>query len=101
MLVDDLVNAGFRIVMSSVAASGLDESWLGTELTSSVWKKLKKLSSQRGLHLSGEGGEYETFVIDAPHFSGTILIETSDRVWDGQSGRLIIRKASLGDKLGN
>ncbi len=100
-LVDDLMNAGFRIIMSGVAASGLDDSWLGTELTSATWKKLKELSSRHGLQLSGEGGEYETFVFDAPHFSKNITVESSDRVWDGQSGRLIIRKASLGDKLGD
>ncbi len=95
ILVDDLVDAGFRIVMSGVAASGLDESWLGTELTRSEWANLKELSSRLGLHLSGEGGEYETFVVDAPHFSKRIRILESDRIWDGQSGRLVITKASL------
>ncbi len=95
LLVNDLMEAGFRIVMSSVAASGLDESWLGTELSPVDWEKLKQLSVLRGLHLSGEGGEYETFVVGAPHFSGNITILESEKVWDGQSGRLIIKKASL------
>src|SRR6266540_2222857 len=68
VLVTDLVVAGFKIVMTGVSASGLDESWLGREVTTEVWQKLKQISERYGLHLSGEGGEYETFVIDAPHF---------------------------------
>ncbi len=95
MLVADLVGAGFRIVMTGVAAAGLDESWLGAELTPTNWEKLKELSTRRGLHLSGEGGEYETFVVDAPNFSGNIRILESEKLWGGQSGRLAIRKASL------
>ena len=94
-LIDDLQQAGFRIIMSGVAASGLDDSWLGTELTIMSWEKLKRLSTQRGLNLSGEGGEYETFVVAAPHFSGYIRIAESEKIWDGQSGRLLIRRAAL------
>jgi len=101
VLVGDLIGAGFRIVMSGVAASGLDESWLGEELTLMEWERLKKVSERHGLYLTGEGGEYETFVIDAPHFSQKISILDSEREWDGQSGRLVIRKASLGNQLGN
>jgi len=51
--------------------------------------------------LTGEGGEYESFVLDAPHFKKTIEIEESRREWRGDSGRMIIEKASLRDKLGN
>src|SRR5713101_2346717 len=98
VLVGDLIGAGFRIVMSGVAASGLDESWLGEELTLMEWERLKKVSERHGLYLTGEGGEYETFVIDAPHFSQKISILDSEREWDGQSGRLVIRKASLGNQ---
>jgi len=93
--VKDLVAAGFKIVMSGVAASGLDESWLGKELTLTEWSKLKVVSARFGIHLAGEGGEYETFVVDAPQFSTLISIIESQKVWDGQSGHLRITKASL------
>ncbi len=94
-IVDDLVAAGFRIVMSGVAASGLDESWLGKELTPTEWNELKRISNRFGIHLAGEGGEYETFVVDAPQFSTPISIIESEKVWDGQSGHLRITRASL------
>ncbi len=94
-IVDDLVAAGFRIVMSGVAAFGLDESWLGKELTPTEWNELKRISTRFGIHLAGEGGEYETFVVDAPQFSRPISISESEKVWDGQSGHLKIKRASL------
>ncbi len=101
LLVDDLKKTGFQIIMTGVAAEGLDETWLGRELTDEDWIGLARLSKRHGIHLTGEGGEYETFVVDAPFFKKTIRIEKSKTVWDGQAGRLVIEEASLRDKLGN
>ncbi len=101
MIVDDLIKSEFRIIISGVGASGLDQSWLGREMTASWWQKLAELSARHGIHLSGEGGEYETFVLDAPHFKKSITVEQSKSVWEGQSGHFEIRKASLRDKLAN
>lgn len=99
VIITDLVQAGFKVMMSGVGASGLDECWLGKELTDQQWRRLGEIAVRHGLHLSGEGGEYETFVLDAPNFSKSIIVEKSRRVWDGQSGHLVIEKASLRDKL--
>jgi diphthine-ammonia ligase len=96
-LVEDLMTGGFRIIMSGVAAAGLDRSWLGRELTPDEWGHLREISRRHGLHLSGEGGEYETFVVDAPQFTKTISITESEKVWSGQSGYLNIRKALLSE----
>ena len=101
LLVDDLQKSGFRIILTAVAAKGLDESWLGRELTKQEWSRLQQLSKIHGIHLTGEGGEYESFVLDAPHFSRRIEIEKSRKEWHGDSGRLVIEEASLRDKLGN
>jgi diphthine-ammonia ligase len=101
LLVEDLKRAGFRIIIAAVAAKGLDKSWLGRELSDQNWSLLEKLSQTHGIHLTGEGGEYESFVIDAPHFRKSIKIEKSHTVWKGDSGRLMIDEASLRDKPGD
>ena len=101
MLVCDLKRAGFRIILTAVAANGLDESWLGRELSDDEWSRLEKLADRHGIHLTGEGGEYESFVLDAPYFSHAIEIEKSRREWEGDRGVLIIEKASLRSKLGD
>jgi diphthine-ammonia ligase len=101
LLVEDLKNAGFRIILTAVAAKGLDESWLGRELSDHEWSRLEKLSQTHGIHLTGEGGEYESFVLDALHFHKTIEIEKSRKEWQADSGRLVIESASLRNKPGN
>ena len=101
IIVDDLQSAGFRIIMSAVGALGLDGSWLGKELGEAEWSELEKLSSRHGIHLSGEGGEYETFVVDAPHFGSEVVVGRSRPLWNGQSGRLVIEEASLRKKPSN
>ncbi len=99
-ILNDLVNVGFRSIMTGVAAMGLDESWLGREMTEAAWNELTGLSRRYGFHLAGEGGEYETFVVDAPMFRQELVIEETKKIWNGQSGHLIIEKASLRDKPG-
>jgi predicted ATP pyrophosphatase (TIGR00289 family) len=101
VIINDLKAAGFKIIVSGVAAAGLDGSWLGQELTEKRWAELESLSKRHGFHLTGEGGEYESFVLDAPHFNRRVLVEKTRTEWDGQSGYLVIEKASLRDKLAN
>ncbi len=101
LLIDDLTKAGFRIVMTAVAAKGLDRTWLGRELSDEDWSRLRGLSRRHGIHLTGEGGEYESFVLDAPNFKKAVRLEKTEVAWNGQSGRLIIERASLRDKLAN
>jgi diphthine-ammonia ligase len=101
ILVSDLQSAGFKIILSGVAAAGLDQSWLGQELTESRWAILEKLSRKVGIHLTGEGGEYETFVIDAPNFGRRVSLGKTVNRWDGQSGYLVIEQVSLQNKPTN
>jgi diphthine-ammonia ligase len=51
------------------AADGLDESFLGCHFDDHLIRRLRQVSARRSIHLAGEGGEYETLVLDAPFFS--------------------------------
>ena len=90
-----LVELKFRFVVTSVSAEGLDDSWLGKEITIQDVDKLNLLSSKYGYNLSFEGGEAETFVIGCPIFSGTIKITKANTIWDGYRGRFEITEAVL------
>jgi diphthamide synthase (EF-2-diphthine--ammonia ligase) len=54
-----------------------------------------KLSKMYGISVVGEGGELETFVLDAPMFKRKIKISKADKVWDGVRGTFEIRSAKL------
>ncbi|WP_353635268.1 diphthine--ammonia ligase [Halobacterium sp. NMX12-1] len=95
-LADEMLAAGFEITIVQVAAYGLDESWLGRTLDREALDELEALNEEYGVHVLGEGGEFETFVTDGPHMSRPIELEY-DTVWNGDRGHLEITSASLGD----
>ncbi len=81
-----------------VAADGMDESWLGRPINSTSIEQLKALNHRRMVHMAGEGGEYETVVLDAPFYKKRIEIVRSEIEWLGDQGTLNIIEAKLVDK---
>ena len=97
-LLDDYIAAGFRIIFSGVAAEGLDSSWLGRELDQKAKEELLSLHGKHGLSPCGEGGEYESLVVDGPNFRRRLQIEQSEPQWKGNSGTFKILRAIAVEK---
>ncbi|MFC7081112.1 diphthine--ammonia ligase [Halorussus caseinilyticus] len=95
-LADAMLEAGFEITIIRVAAYGLDESWLGRTLDEQAIAELEDLNESHGVHILGEGGEFETLVTDGPHMDRAIELEYSTR-WDGTRGTLKIEDAWLAE----
>ncbi len=91
----NLIKSKFRFIITSVSSAGLDNSWLGKEITADDIDKLEQLSKKHGFNLSFEGGEAETLVLDCPLFSLPLRIVQSNKIWDGYRGRFEITEASL------
>ncbi len=97
-VLQDMAAAGFKTIIVGVYADGLDENWLGREIDETALKELDVISEKYGINISGEGGEFETLVIDGPNFFKKLEIVDSIRRWEGVRGELIIKKARLIDK---
>jgi ABC transporter with metal-binding/Fe-S-binding domain ATP-binding protein len=54
---NDLLNSNFIFIMITVSSDGLDDTWLGKEITKSDVDTLKQLSEKFGFNLNFEGGE--------------------------------------------
>jgi ABC transporter with metal-binding/Fe-S-binding domain ATP-binding protein len=93
-LADDMLDAGFEIKVVQVAAYGLDESWLGRTLDREAVDELEQLNEEYGVHVLGEGGEFETLVTNGPHMDRPIELEY-EAVWEGDRGHLEITDARL------
>jgi uncharacterized protein (TIGR00290 family) len=89
-----MLDAGFEIKIVQVAAYGLDESWLGRTLDRAALADLEALNEEYGVHLLGEGGEFETVVVDGPHMTDRIALQY-DTVWSGNRGHIAITDARL------
>ncbi|NIB98820.1 diphthine--ammonia ligase [Halobacterium sp. R2-5] len=91
-----MLDAGFEIAILQVAAYGLDESWLGRTLDRDALDELAELNDEYGVHVLGEGGEFETFVTDGPHMSRPIEL-AYETVWNGDRGHIEVTDARLGE----
>ncbi|MFQ6127528.1 MAG: diphthine--ammonia ligase [Thermoplasmata archaeon] len=94
----DEIDAGFEILVVGVSAEGLTDEWLGKRLAGNNLEKLIALSKETRFNVSGEGGEYETLVLDGPNFRKRIQIMAATPEWDGKSGMYVVHKASLRKK---
>lgn len=66
-LLEDMARVGLDVRIIKVASGGLDESFLWSNLMdASVQKKISPAMSRFGGSALGEGGEYETIVVDGP-----------------------------------
>jgi len=75
-LAETMIESGLEIVVVEVTAPGFDESWLGRRLDRDALAELEALRRDQGVHLLGEGGEFETVVTDGPHMSRPIAFES-------------------------
>ena len=91
----NLIESKFRFNIVSVTSSGLDDSWLGKEITPSELVNLEKLATKHSFNLNFEGGEAETLVIDCPLFAFPLKIVKAKKIWDGYRGRFEILEAKL------
>ncbi|XP_061600249.1 diphthine--ammonia ligase isoform X2 [Cololabis saira] len=79
-LLSEMISSGLHAILIKVAAYGLDpEKHLGKSLAD-MEPYLKQLSQKYGVHVCGEGGEYETFTLDCPLFKKKIAIDAAETV---------------------
>lgn len=93
----EMIDLSFDVRIVGVYAEGFNESWLEKKLDKKTINDLISLNKKYGISLVGEGGEYETLVVDGPLFKKKIKIIDSEKIWDEktQSGYLKIKKAEL------
>jgi ABC transporter with metal-binding/Fe-S-binding domain ATP-binding protein len=97
-LLMDMVDCGFKMIISAVAAEGLGPEWLGREIDAKVISELSDLHNTCYVCTAGEGGEFETTVLDAPFFKKQVKILDAEKIWDGKSGTYNFKYAELVDK---
>jgi predicted ATP pyrophosphatase (TIGR00289 family) len=93
------VAESFDAIFVKVAAYGLDEKWLGRKIDEKAIEELKELNRKYGIHVAGEGGEFETLVLDAPLYKKRIVVKGSIPKWFGDSGVYVIEEFNIVDKI--
>ncbi len=74
--VRSLIAGGYDLRFSRVACDGMGPEWAGAALDQKALTHLEGLRSRPDV--AGEGGEFETLVLDAPHYTRRIVVDESN-----------------------
>jgi diphthine-ammonia ligase len=99
LVVREEIAAGLDIRIAQVAAEPLGPELVGRRLDLALLAELEHRSaSVRPIQLAGEGGEYETLVVDAPFFRSRLVLEGESTELRGSAARLRVQGAHLEPK---
>lgn len=84
-LLQELVKNKFEIVIVGVFADPLDKSWIGRKIDLNFIEEAKKLQARYGINPAGEGGEFETLVVNCSLFRKKLDIKIKNVSGEGNS----------------
>lgn len=94
-----MIGEGFEIMITQVASEGLMQ-WLGRTITKDNFSRLESDSRRYGFHIGGEGGYYDTFVVDSPIFRQKISVSGMEKkTEDRYSGHILLKNPALAEKI--
>jgi diphthine-ammonia ligase len=82
---NELIRDKFKVIIIGVFAYPLNQSWLGREINSQFIEEVKVLKEKYNIHGAGEGGEFETFVLNCPLFSRELIIKSFQDIKEGEN----------------
>ncbi len=86
-LLRDLVLERFKVVVVGVAAYPLDEKFLGKIIDNKFIDNMLELKRKFDINPAGEGGEFESFVLDCPLFERSLKFKGFEDFGEGNSWR--------------
>jgi diphthine-ammonia ligase len=82
---NELIKNNFDIIITGVFAYPLGEKWLGRKIDKKFIQEIIELNKKYKIHPAGEGGEFETFVIDCPLFKRKLKIKNFRDFKEGEN----------------
>ncbi len=73
---NELLDANFNVILVGVFAYPFKENWLMREIDEKFISEIKILNKKYKIHVAGEGGEFETFVLNCPMYSRPLKIKS-------------------------
>lgn len=83
----ELVKNRFEAIISAVAAYPLDKKWIGRRIDEKFIEETKILQEKYGINPAGEGGEFESLVINCPLFTKPLKVKLIDISGEGNAFR--------------
>jgi diphthine-ammonia ligase len=90
-LLEDLIKNKFEVIVVGVFADGLDKSWLGKKIDRKFVSEIKEMNERFGIHVGGEGGEIESFVVNCPLFKRRLKVYSGEISGKGNSWKMEVK----------
>jgi len=94
-VLQEILEAQFEVIISSISAYPLDEKWLGKKIDKRTVEELLTLQEKYGISPAGEGGEFETLVLNGPMFKKRIQITQHTTSYNNNAGEYTVKGAVL------
>ncbi|MBW2984779.1 diphthine--ammonia ligase [Candidatus Woesearchaeota archaeon] len=94
---EELLKNKFEFIIVGIAAHGLTtKEFLGKIIDEDLLRRLKEVKEKYNINLSGEGGEFESLVLNCSLFKKRLVIKKAVRDIEKETiGHYIIKKAEL------
>ena len=86
-LLSDLIKNKFEVIVVGIFAYPLDERWLGRVIDWKFVSEMRELEKKWGISVAGEGGEFESFVLNCPLFKKGLKVKGFKDVGEKNSWR--------------
>jgi diphthine-ammonia ligase len=73
---DESIKNKFEIILTGIFAYPLNETWLGKKIDKAFKQEILKLNKKYQVSIIGEGGEFESFVLNCPLFKKSLKIKS-------------------------
>jgi len=87
-LLEELIDKKFEIIIIGVFGYGMDKL-IGKRIDRKFIDDVKSLREKLKINPAGEGGEYESFILNAPYFNKSLNISKS-RIFKDDSGGIVL-----------
>lgn len=87
-LLNDLIKEKFRVIITGVSAYPLNGSWLGREINQDFITDIIRINEKHEISPAGEGGEFETFVLECPLFKKPLKVTGANFSGEQNSWRM-------------
>jgi ABC transporter with metal-binding/Fe-S-binding domain ATP-binding protein len=88
-LLQELIDNKFEIIIVGVFGEGLD-TLIGKKINSQTIEEIRKIHSKLKINPAGEGGEYESFILNAPYYKKRLTIKKSSIKKDKEGGKILV-----------
>jgi ABC transporter with metal-binding/Fe-S-binding domain ATP-binding protein len=86
----ELVENRFEVIITAVGAYRFDKKWIGRRIDNNFIEEIKVLANRFAINPAGEGGEFESLVVNCPLFRKKLGFKLIDILGEGNSWRGIL-----------